>query len=269
MGESVLSWWAWLEAVAVLNIVGWSLSANRADPDGGLERRTMRRLQLALSAGYVFGCAYRSFFPVFDVQRLVLVDSWLSSVLVGRSVATVAELCFAAQWALLLHTLARRADHRPVQSLAAALLPLIVLAECCSWHAVLSTRNLGHVAEESLWALSAGLLAWGLWRLRARLPREWRGLLTLTALLAAGYVAYMVCVDVPMYWARASAELARGHQGLDLAQGVADAGTRWVVSYRWSDWQSETVWMSLYFSFAVWLSIALANAPLKSTRRSR
>lgn len=268
MGESVLSWWACLEAIAMLNIVAWALSANRLDPVGGADRRSMRRLQLGLSAGYVFGCAYRSFFPVFDVQRLVLVDSWLSSVLVGRSVATVAELCFAAQWALVLHTLATRAGHRPIQRIAALLLPLIVLAECCSWHAVLSTRNLGHVAEESLWALCAGLLALGLWWLRTHVAREWRGVLVLTAALALGYVAYMAFVDVPMYWARASAELARGHQGLDLVQGVADAGSRWVVSHRWADWQSEWVWMTLYFSVAVWLSIALANAPLRAARRA-
>jgi hypothetical protein len=38
--------------------------------------------------------------------------------------------------------------------------------------------------------------------------------------------------------------------------------TRWVVSRRWSDWQSEVTWMTLYFSVAVWLSLALIHAPL-------
>src|SRR6186713_3195989 len=63
------------------------------------EAYSARRLQLLVSAGYVFGCAFRSFLPVFDVPRVTLVDSWLSSAMVGRSVATVAELCFAIQWA--------------------------------------------------------------------------------------------------------------------------------------------------------------------------
>src|ERR1700743_3820576 len=56
---------------------------------------------------YVVWCAYRSVFPVFDVPRQCLVDSWLSSVLIGRFVATCAELCFVAQWALLLREAAR------------------------------------------------------------------------------------------------------------------------------------------------------------------
>ena len=58
------------------------------------------RAQLLLSAFYVFGCAFRSALPVFDVPRITLFNTWLSSVAVGRSVATIAEVCFVAQWAL-------------------------------------------------------------------------------------------------------------------------------------------------------------------------
>ena len=62
-------------------------------------------LMLFLSAAYVFGCAFRSFLPRADIQRICLFDTWLSSATVGRSVATVAEICFAAQWAIILHQL--------------------------------------------------------------------------------------------------------------------------------------------------------------------
>ena len=63
------------------------------------------QLMLLLCAAYVFGCAFRSVLPRADVQRICLFDTWLSSVLVGRSVATVAEVCFVAQWAIILHQL--------------------------------------------------------------------------------------------------------------------------------------------------------------------
>jgi hypothetical protein len=43
------------------------------------------RLQRVLSAREVLGCAYRSVFPVYDVSRQVVFDSWLASVVVGRS----------------------------------------------------------------------------------------------------------------------------------------------------------------------------------------
>jgi len=62
---------------------------------------------LLLCAIYVFGCAFRSVLPRADVQRICLFDTWLSSVLIGRSVATLAELCFALQWAIVLRELAK------------------------------------------------------------------------------------------------------------------------------------------------------------------
>ena len=46
-----------------------------------------------------------------------------------------------------------------------------------------------------------------------------------------------------------------------IAAGLADASQRWVVSHRWQDWKSEVLWMSLYFSAAVWLSISFIHAP--------
>ena len=47
-----------------------------------------------------------------------------------------------------------------------------------------------------------------------------------------------------------------------------DTFERRVVSYEWKDWKSEVIWMSLYFSVAVWLSISLIHAPPSGTRAS-
>lgn len=223
---------------------------------------------VVLSAVYVFGCGYRSVFPVYDVQRLVMVDSWLSSVVVGRSVATIAELCFAAQWAMLLHTASQTYRSRWAATVSHWIVPLIVLAEICSWFAVLTTSNLGHVMEESLWGLSAAMLVASFLFLWPRSDPAHRPFLALASACGLGYVVYMFAVDVPMYWARWVHDEWRGHQYLDFAQGLADVSGRWVVSLHWTDWESEVVWMSLYFSVAVWLSIGLMHAsPTLSTRQ--
>src|SRR4029077_17532894 len=145
-----VAWWhTSLRAIAVLNVALWSLSAVAVSREHALihvETDAACYMQLLLSAGYVAGCAYRSFLPVIDIPRLVLVDSRLSSVLVGRSVATVAELCFAAQWALTLHRIAVMTGSPLGQVVSIAIVPLIVLAEGCSWHAVLTTAQRGHIA---------------------------------------------------------------------------------------------------------------------------
>src|SRR5262249_61703514 len=99
-------------------------------------------LMLLLCAGYVFGCAFRSILPRADVQRICLFDTWLSSVVVGRSVATVAELWFAAQWAIILNQLGAMTGADTTLNIALGIVPLLVRAECLSWGAVLTTNHL-------------------------------------------------------------------------------------------------------------------------------
>ena len=252
-----------------LNIAAWLFSASAVSRWRAVlsaEAYAERRLQLLLSAGYVFGCAFRSFVPVYDVPRLSLFDSWLASVIVGRSVATIAELCFAAQWALLL----RRASHETGSAVGKAcsslLVPLIAVAETCSWYSVLTTSNLGHVVEESLWGLCVALLVASLIAIWPRCARRERPFVALWCLAGVAYVVFMFLVDVPMYWSRWIADEATGRQYMSLAQGVLDISGRWVVSHRWEDWRSEVTWMSLYFSVAVWISIALVHVPAPKAR---
>jgi len=157
MTLDVTSWRYFLCVVAAFNIAAWALSArllNRRFPVMPAELYRTRRLQLLLSAVYVFGCAFRSTFPVYDVPRICLFNHWLSSVIIGRSVATVAELCFVGQWALMLNEISRAARSALGTAVSLAVVPLIAIAEACSWYSVLTTSNLGHVAEESIWGLS-------------------------------------------------------------------------------------------------------------------
>lgn len=269
MTNEVHAWWLMLCAVSAANVVAWALSAlrleyRRADLRQGIY--LSGRLQLLLSAGYVFGCAFRSALPVYDVPRIGLVDSWLSSVVIGRSVATVAELCFVAQWALLMRALAYTTGSRFGRVASHAIVPLIGIAELCSWYSVLTTSNLGHVVEESLWALGAAGMTLALLLMAPRWPVAWRPWLAVCSIAGLGYVAYMVAIDVPMYWSRWLADEASGRPYLSLVQGALDVSRPAAVSHHWADWRSEVVWMSLYFSAAVWLSIALIHAPLAGRR---
>src|ERR1700694_1978093 len=98
-------WWSLLTLVSGANIAVWFLLYRQLheQPTGGLGGTSGIESMLLLCAAYVFGCAFRSFLPRADVQRICLFDTWLSSIVVGRSVATVAEICFTAQWAIILH----------------------------------------------------------------------------------------------------------------------------------------------------------------------
>ncbi|MEI6302751.1 MAG: hypothetical protein WCR74_15010 [Betaproteobacteria bacterium] len=251
------------------NILTWALSATalgRRRASLSPEFYSARRLQLLLSAGYVFGCAFRSALPVFDVPRIVLFDTWLSSIVVGRSVATFAELCFAAQWALLLREISQATGSGVGRVTARVMVPLIMIAETFSWYSVLTTSNIGHVVEESLWGLTAGLLVLSLAAIWPRCDTRLRALLGVICAAGLAYIVFMFLVDVPMYWSRWMEDQAAGRHQLDLAQGLFDVSERRVVSHHWDDWKNEIAWMSLYFSVAVWLSIALVHAPVLTPR---
>lgn len=269
MTGGVFLWWMILCAISAINIIAWTLSARwLRHRSKVLTARdySLRKTLLYLSALYVLGCAYRSVFPVFDVPRIVLVNSVLSSVAVGRTVSTIAELSFVAQWALLLREAARTTGSMVGNITARALVPLIGVAECCSWHSVLTISNLGHTVEESIWAFAAAALAVSLFVMSQRAVAKQRIVLAAGCIAAAAYVCYMVLVDVPMYAARWKAQGVSGDHILTLAEGLKDIMTRWTVSYRWQDWRSEVVWMGLYFSVCVWISISLVHVPASGSR---
>jgi hypothetical protein len=136
-------WWSLLTLVSAINIAAWfSLYHYLQKPrTGDLGSTSGIELMLLLCAAYVFVCAFRSFLPRADVQRICLFDTWLSSVMIGRSAATVAEVCFAAQWAIALHQLGTMTGADTTLNAAWVIVPLILIAECFSWHAVLTKKR--------------------------------------------------------------------------------------------------------------------------------
>jgi hypothetical protein len=266
----VTSWWYVLCATAAFNMIAWAVSAARlriVQPAMSVESYIACRRQLVLSAIYVFGCAFRSALPVYDVPRLCLFNWTLSSVVVGRSVATLAELSFVAQWALMLRQRAEATGHASAKIIPILIVPLIAVAEICSWYAVLTTSNAGHVVEETIWGCSAALVVVDMILMRAVGSPAQRRILVGWSVAGVAYVAFMFLHDVPMYWSRWVADEARGHHHLSIEQGLSDAAHHRVVSYRWEDWKSEVAWMSLYFSVAVWVSISLVHVSVREAKR--
>ena len=264
MSNALPIWWSILCAATVLNACLWVVSARTvgrsasrlATPDYALRRRL-----LWLSAVYVLGCGFRSLLPMSDIPRLCLLDSWISRIFIGRSVATVAELCFVAQWAVLLRHAATGTGDRFAMLVSRALVPLIVAAEVCSWAAVLTTNYLLHAIENSLWTLGAAAALAAFALLRRSLDAVGKRLAAAAVVCSAMYIAYMANVDVPMWLTRWRGEPGGLHPDLSLAEGLRTTLQRCVVSREWGAWRDDVPWLSLYFTVAVWISIALAHVP--------
>jgi hypothetical protein len=212
---------------------------------------------LLLSAAYVFGCAFRSFLPRADVQRICLFDTWLSSIVIGRTVATVAEICFAAQWVMVLHRLGTMTGADTAVNVSWMILPLIIIAECFSWYAVLTRNYLGNSIENSIWAVAFFIIGIGLCRLLPEFGGPGRMVLAIAVIGIAGYLAFLMTIDVPMYLRRWRTEVGDRGKFMRPLAGLYDVSTRWVVTHDLAEWKDEIPWMSLYFSVAVWASLAL------------
>src|SRR6202048_3140453 len=183
-------WWGLLILVSGANIAFWCLlyCQLQEQPTGSLGSTSSIELMLLLCAVYVFGCAFRSCLPRADVQRICLFDTWLSSVVVGRSVATVAEICFAAQWAIILHQLGTMTGADTTLNAAWVIVPLILIAECSSWYGVLTTNHLGNAIENSIWAVAFFIVGIGLCRLLPEVDGEARVVLVVAIAGIAGFL---------------------------------------------------------------------------------
>jgi hypothetical protein len=260
----VVAWWAVLWGVSAANVRAWFVSRRefhaRMRHSPRLHHRT-RIWQVPLSGVFVAVCAIRASFPRTGVARIVLYDGWISSVLLGRSLATVAELCFMGQLSLILWETSKPAENKLGMGIAKAIVPLIALAEICSWHGVITTIYLGTVLEESIWGLSSLLLvvaALSNWR---DSDRAWKTVLVVLTALGGSHVLFETFVDVPMYVRRYLADLAAHKAPVPFLQGIEDLAWSWLVTYRWEDWKPEIAWLTTYFSVVVWASVWITHAP--------
>jgi hypothetical protein len=251
-------WWCLLLIVSGVNIAVWFLLYHYfQEPRTATLRSTSEiELMLFLSGTYVFGCAFRAFLPRADIQRICLFDTWLSSTTVGRSIATVAEICFVAQWVIILHKLGTMTGADTTLRVAWIILPLILIAECLSWYAVLTKNYLANAIENSIW----GVAFFGVGIALGRLLPEFEGPVAVVLVIGiigiASYLVFLATIDVPMYLTRWHAE-SDSIKRLGTLEGLRDASVRWVVTHDVAEWKDEIAWMSLYFSAAVWASLAL------------
>lgn len=266
----VALWWLFLITASVVNILFWTWT--RIYLYKNVFIKNFRPFDFKpenliwFSGLYVFGCAYRSIFIKADVQRICLFDTWFSSVFLGRSVATIAELAFVIQWSIVLRYLAKNTNDDFIEKLSRLIVPLILIAECFSWFAVITTNYLGNSIEESTWTLTYTLIVYMLIKLWSKFKGAFKYAISLSIFCNIVYIGFMIFVDVHMYINRFLEDLANKKNHLNFIEGIIDLNTRWIVTYDIHQWKTEIPWMSLYFSFAVLVSIALCYVPLTKER---
>ena len=249
-------WWSVLASIASFNCLLWAYTYNSLLDSDDLSSYTQRHL--FLSGIYTVVCAYRSILPRIDLERTCLFDTQWSSIFLGRASATIAEISFAAQLALLLHEWSTRYDHVLSYWFSYLIVPLLTTAQGCCWYGLLSQNHLAHAVEESIWAMTVGgmCVLFVPFILYESGHVVWQALLGV--LMSVVYCTFMITVDVPMYLTRwRENEKMRGKK--NILYSVKDSWRRRVVTKDWNVWKPEVAWLTGYFSCAVWTSIALCH----------
>lgn len=230
-----LSLYYFMVGAAVLNVVGFFTFP--------AARRNKRYVIFCLV------CSFRAVLPRLDAERVCFFDlGIISSPFVGRVCATAAEISFGFLMGDLLWELTPRRSPSSFRPRATILVQwLTVIAQCFCWYGVATKDQYWNMFEESMWAIASGLAT--IYTI-VRLPwdRDVRVMLFLTGM--AVYCAYLVLVDVPMYYRRWSVDY-RDVTPLPFVDGVIDMMQCLKVEQDSWKWKEDFTWMGPYFSAGV------------------
>lgn len=218
---------------------------------------------------YVYVCAIRSIWPREEHGSLCFYDNIISTPMMGRSLATIAELSFVLFLVILTNTfLTDSLNITKIKNINyliktnLILFPLIFLAQLCCWIGVATKRAGWNAIEESLWSIFAILkiviysaLLYYINQKNISNPKIkfLKLLLPILIILYIIYALYMICVDVPMYVNKSK----KNNKFYNFINGLKELNICKNITHSFKEWESEIVWMTGYFTFAVWFCLAM------------
>ena len=242
-------WWHFLCLGVFINIILWFKQKAKTE----YERR-----QKLFSFLFILSNTVRSIFPRIDVERVCYFDNFLSTTIVGRSFATVGEISLSLQIAFGLLLLTK--EHGLPSIFPYVLPPAISFAQILCWCGVLTTNQLFHVFEESIWAIGIASIIPLLIKLQRKTTENGRKKkLTGCVIIASLYVMYMFLVDIPMYYRRYLENNTSHVKYLSLKEGAYDAMSCNLVTTKYNVWKEDSVWMIGYFVFGSLISVGMIN----------
>jgi len=88
------NWWAFMSVSTVINIVLYISILRRKDSGQCKSTKQYDWEMRWLALPTLLNCGWRSFFPMLYNKRFVLFDCWMSSIFIGRTLATIGEVAW-------------------------------------------------------------------------------------------------------------------------------------------------------------------------------
>jgi hypothetical protein len=264
--QIVKKWNIFLSSISIFNmfIILLFFIFNRNNFD-----RTMTVMFICVSI-FAIVCGIRSIWPRSDGQKLCLYKNKISTPIVGRTLATIAEMAFAFLIVLVTTIILfdikkmKLGNSNTINSILNynwIIILLIAIAQICCWIGVITSNPIWNALEESIWTLfgSSKLIIYSyiLYILlnSKRTPKSNHLIkfIPFMMIFMVSYIWFMVTVDVPMYISR---YYNSDGKYVNFFKGIKELSNCKVVSSSFSHWKQEIPWLTLYFTIAVWISMS-------------
>jgi len=224
-----------------------------------------------LVINYTLAGAFRSIRPVVEGERICLFKSNISVPLVTRSVATIAELSYITLLVLVFNGIIKKVMKVYPKNKILPVLLLVnflligfnALAQFSCWVGTITTDRIWNAVEESIWAGSGIVVLFIALYLFCLVSGNSgdktidmiKSFLPVVIIISLIYIGFMILVDVPMYIKKAKNE--KHIKKRDVETGINELKSCSAVTQKMEFWRHEIPWLSGYFTFGVWSSIAL------------
>ena len=169
-----------------------------------------------MSAVYTAVCAFRSFMPRIGLERYCVVDHWLSHIAIGRSGATIAEICFGVQIGLLMEEMGVRAGVMWVQDLKWPVIIALSVAQVFCWIGCITLKHAWLTTEETMWTITFIVVGAAFSACAPLLTGTWQNLAYLGIVLCIIFTMFMVISDLPMHIVRGREDDRKGKRFLGI-----------------------------------------------------
>ena len=278
--NKTIIWWLALSIISILNIIFICTYI--------ASLKNINKTQIYLftfSFIYTIVCAIRAIWPRKDVEQICLFDFKISSIMIGRSLATIAEISYILLILLVFNIITKnisiitKKKKRYLLILINIVLLLIIIAQIFCWLGLITKYYIWNALEESLWTVSALILivvSCILYKsLNLRKTKKTKKINSLLAFLKVFiiisiiYVIFMCVVDIPMYYNRWKKSYNRNISLNDFVNDFKKYNKRLTLNNFYNlhkcktinrdidVWKYEIPWLTGYFTFGVWTTYAI------------
>lgn len=245
---NVILWWCFMTFISILNIMIILFQYKNIKSNFEMEL-------FFLAFIFVLVNAIRSIWLRRDTERICFFNTYISSPLLGRMLATISELCFVRLIILVFKKIIYRTDKNSnLNILLDGIFIAIVLAEIFSWRGCLTTNQKWNVIEESIWAFSSVVITFiAIILINKEKNHSIKKFLYYIIIATVLYETFMLTVDIPMYQKRCK----NYSDYLSIKDGILDMKDCKKISKKEEDWKEDAPWFTGYFTAGSWGAIIL------------